>query len=383
MAQTAPELEGDVANGFQPVAEALAEFLAADPGYSAQVCVYWQGEMVVDLAGGPAMRRDTLTAAFSATKGVAAICIALLADRGELDLNAEVTHYWPEFGQAGKDSIKVRELLSHQAGLIAPPGGLTLAGLLSPAAAEALAAMRPLWRPGTAHGYHAFTIGVFMEELVRRATGLSLQRLYWAEVAEPHRVDFFLGLPESEMARWQPIQPPRPSPEQLAEGPWPAAEPDGLTALAGTVTGFDGRLNELVNSAAAREAGFAAGGGVGSARGLARAYATCISDLGRGRLLSQDTVETMAQQQVWGPDLVLGRTNGYGIVYMKPDPQAPWGSHLAFGHDGAGGALGFADPMYELAFGYMTQPMSYPGGVDRRAIALSQLTRRAVASLSG
>jgi CubicO group peptidase (beta-lactamase class C family) len=106
-------------------------------------------------------------------------------------------------------------------------------------------------------------------------------------------------------------------------------------------------------------------------------------DVGGPPLLGEHTVARMAQQQVWGPDLVLGRMNSFGIVYMKPDPLMPWGSHRAFGHDGAGGALGFADPMYDLALGYMTQPMSYPGGADQRAIALSQLVRRIVASLAG
>jgi CubicO group peptidase (beta-lactamase class C family) len=376
-------LEGDVAEGFEPVRQALAELLAAEPGYSAQLCVYWRGDLVVDLAGGPALARDSLTGAFSATKGVAAMCIALLVERGELDLDATVARYWPEFGKAGKDSLLVRELLSHQAGLLAPPGGLSLDAVLGPSGAEALAAMRPLWKPGTAHGYHAFTIGVFMEELVRRITGDTLQRLYHEEIARSRGVDFFLGLPAAELARWQPIEPQRPTPEQLGTTPALAIESDGFTALAVSLTGFDGEARDLINDPAVRDAGPAAAGGVGSARGLARAYAACIMDVGGPPLLGGDAVARMAQQQVWGPDLVLGRTNGFGIVYMKPDPLMPWGSHQAFGHDGAGGALGFADPLHDLAFGYMTQPMYFPGGADQRAIALSQVVRRTIASLAG
>ena len=236
--------------------------------------------------------------------------------------------------------------------------------------------------PGTAHGYHAFTIGVFMEELVRRLTGASLQRLYREEIAEPRGVDFFLGLPASELCRWQEIQPRRPTVEQLEAAPAPVLEPDGLAALAVTLAGFDGGAHDLVNNAAVRDGGQAAAGGVGSARGLARAYAACITDVAGPRLLSADTVTEMAQQQVWGRDLVLNRTNAFAIAFMKPDPLAPWGSHLAFGHDGAGGALGYADPMYDLGFGYVTQPMYYPAGVYHRAIALSQLVRRTIASLA-
>jgi CubicO group peptidase (beta-lactamase class C family) len=329
------------------------------------------------------MSRGSLTGAFSATKGIAAMCIGLLVERGKLDLDAPVASYWPEFGQAGKGSIRVHELLSHQAGLLAPPGGLSLSGLLSPSGAEALAAMRPLWRPGTAHGYHAFTIGVFMEELVRRITGTTLQQFYREEIRDAREVDFFLGLPPSELDRWQPIEPQRPTHEQLEAAPSHTLEPDSFGALAVTVPGFDGDARELVNCAAVRDTGLAAAGGVGSARGLARAYAACIMDVGGRRLLGEEAVGQMAQQQVWGPDRVLGRTNGFGVVYMKPDPLMPWGSHQAFGHDGAGGALGFADPMYELSFGYMTQPMYYPGGADQRAIALSQLVRRTIASLAG
>jgi CubicO group peptidase (beta-lactamase class C family) len=149
-----------------------------------------------------------------------------------------------------------------------------------------------------------------------------------------------------------------------------------------TLAEFGGEAHDLVNATTVRKAGPAAAGGVGSARGLASAYAACIMDVGGPRLLGDDTVAQMAQQQVWGPDLVLARTTGFGVVYMKPDPLMPWGSHRAFGHDGAGGALGFADPLHDLAFGYMTQPMYHPGGADQRAIALSQLVRRTATSLT-
>lgn len=379
----APRFEGAVSEGFEPVREAFAKLLAEEPGYSAQLCAYWRGERVVDLAGGPALRRDSLIGAFSATKGIAAIGIALLVQRRRLDLDATVAAYWPEFAQAGKDRITVRELLSHQAGLLMPAGGLSLGDLVSPSGAQAVAAMRPLWRPGAAHGYHALTIGVLMEELVRRVTGASLQRLYREDIAGPRAVDFFLGLPASELHRFHEVEPPQPTPEQLDAIPVAPLEPDGWSARAVALAGFDGGAHDLVNAAAVRDAGPAAAGGVGSARGLARAYAACISDVAGPRLLTADTVAQIAQLQVSGPDLVLNRTNAFAIVYMKPDPLMAWGSHRAFGHDGAGGALGFADPAYDLGFGYLTQPMYYPGGADHRAIALSRLVRRTIVSLAG
>jgi len=162
---------GTTAPGFEDVRAEFDGYLADDPNYSAQLAVFWKGQLVVDLAGGDGLRNDNLMGTFSATKGVAAIALGTLIRSGELDLDQTVVHYWPEFGARGKATILIRELLSHQAGLINVDGGLETADILdSRRAAPKLAGQRPYWRPGTAFGYHGLTIGTFMEELVLART---------------------------------------------------------------------------------------------------------------------------------------------------------------------------------------------------------------------
>jgi len=181
---------------FEPVVELFDRYLQEE-GFSGQLSIRFRGELVVDLAGG-SLAPESLTGVYSVSKGVAALVIARLIDTGELDLDALVTHYWPEFGTHGKGVLTVRQLLSHQAGLPAILGARLLQDMLDSAVgAAALAAQRPLWQPGSAFGYHAVTIGVFMEELVRRIRGTTLQQTFNSEIRGPRQAEFYLGLPAS------------------------------------------------------------------------------------------------------------------------------------------------------------------------------------------
>lgn len=372
---------GTVAPGFENVRDEFDEYLADDPNYSAQLAVYWKDELVVDLAGGDGLRNDTLTGTFSATKGVAAITLATLIRSGELDLDRTVVHYWPEFAAHGKGKILIRELLSHQAGLINVDAGLETADILdSRGAAHKLAGQRPYWHPSTAFGYHGLTVGAFMEELVRRITGGTLQDLYEARIRAPRDIDFWLGLPASHEQRFEALRPAQPSADQLALMAQSQVPSDGLGALMFNsvnnmfplLTGpYSPNLREV------RAAGPAALGGIGSARGLAQVYAAAIGLTGEA-LLDADTLGAVAQQQVWGVDRVLNFPAAFGIVFMKPHPASDFGSFRAFGHDGAGGALGYADPLYDVSFGYIPLQMQLPGGADARALQLSQTVRTAV-----
>ncbi|ALV39821.1 hypothetical protein AU252_00460 [Pseudarthrobacter sulfonivorans] len=372
---------GTTAPGFEDVRAEFDGYLADDPNYSAQLAVYWKGQLVVNLAGGDGLRNDTLTGTFSATKGVAAIALGTLIRSGALDLDQTVVHYWPEFATHGKEKILVRQLLSHQAGLVNVDAGLENEDILdSRRAAPKLAAQRPYWRPGTAFGYHGLTIGTFMEELVRRITGQSLQELYEDSIRAPRDIDFWLALPPSQEDRYEALRPAHPTAEQLAMISQSPTSPDGLGALM-----FNG-VNNLVppnlgpyspNLREVRAAGPAALGGVGSARGLAQVYAAAIGLLGEA-LLDPDTVAEMGQQQVWGVDRVLNFPTAFGVVFMKPHPGSDFGSFRAFGHDGAGGALGYADPLYDVSFGYIPLQMQLPGGADTRALHLSQTVRTAI-----
>lgn len=242
---------------------------------------------------------DTFTGTFLATKAVAAIALATLISSGELDLDQTVIHFWPEFGAHGKETILVRELLSHQAELINVDGGLETADTLdSRRAAPKLAAQRPYWRPGTAFGYHGLTIGSFMEELVRRITGQTLQELYEGTIRAPRDIDLWLALPQSQEDRFEALRPARPTAEQFAMMSESQMSSDGLGALM-----FNG-VNSIVppnlgsyspNRREVRAAGSAAVGGIGSARGLAQVYAAAIGLTGDA-LLDPDTPASMGQQ---------------------------------------------------------------------------------------
>ncbi|WP_120520259.1 serine hydrolase domain-containing protein [Arthrobacter celericrescens] len=390
---TAPGL---VAPGFEAVAELFGRYLAEDPSYSAQLAAYHRGVKVLDLSGGPHIRPDSVTGVFSCSKGIAGLVIALLVQDGVLDLDAEVVKYWPEFGAQGKSGITVVQLLSHQAGLLGIEGGLTLEECNhSELAAARLAALPPLWRPGAAFGYHALTIGVFMEELCRRITGNTLQEVFEERVRSVAGADFFLGLPESEEPRYATLRW-----EADPSRPWtdPASH-FGLAANAGTA-----EILDLPNIREVRAAGLSSVAGVANADGMARVYAAALTGLaaesvaadgtgrpgtggsGAGRpavapLLSEETLRAVSAEQVFGIDRVFGDTSCFAIVFMKSHARMPFGSYRAFGHDGASGALGYADPVYGLAFGYVPQ-QAEPGGIGCRNFELSAAVRKAVSELA-
>ncbi|MDR2252903.1 MAG: beta-lactamase family protein [Bifidobacteriaceae bacterium] len=363
--------EGSATGRFEPVREVFEDLLAAEPGLSAQLCVRWRGDVVVDLAGGDGLEADDLTAVFSVSKGMAALTVGLLVETGELDIDAPVARYWPEFAAKGKAGVTVAQLLSHQAGLVNATPPLAVADVLdSTVGAAKLAASRPLWRPGSAFGYHALTLGVFMEELVRRLRGTTLQHLYDEAIRRPHGIDAYLGLPEELDWRYRPVLPVASPPDAV-----PTDDLAALAMLSLLAPPGGGGVAETTNLTASRRIGPAAGGGVASARGLAALYAAAFGQAGPP-LLSAMTIERMSQEQVWGVDRIHGVEAAFGVGFMRPIPRLPWGSYRAFGHDGMGGALGFADPLHDLSFGYVPRPWSDPSCDHERAVALSVAARR-------
>jgi CubicO group peptidase (beta-lactamase class C family) len=365
--------QGFVAPGFENVLDLFESFLADDPQYSAQLAAYRNGSQVVGLAGGPDMDADTFTGAHSCSKGVAAMVIALLVQDGVLDLDAPVAKYWPEFAVHGKDRLLVREALSHQAGLMGVEGGFALDEFTTADAAARLAAARPSWQPGRQFGYHALTIGIIMEELCRRTAGESLQSIYDRRIRTALGVDFFLGLPAELEPRYRDVLY-----TDDPQGPW--VDPlslEGLNSNAPVST-----VMELPNIRSVRRAGMSAAGGVGSAEGLARLYAAATTGTeSTPAFLNPQTLELMSQEQVWGLDRSSGLDNAFAVVFMKPHPSRNFGSHRAFGHEGANGALGFADPAYGLGFGYIPQ-RAEDGRTPGRAHRLAAAVRRSAAALS-
>ena len=371
-------VQGTVAPGFEPVAAEFGRLLVTEADVRGQFCAYAGGRQVADLWAGEDVAPDDLQGVFSSTKGVSAICVALLVQRGVLSLDAPVARYWPEFAAGGKADVTVRVALSHQAGLVGVEPQLELEEMLDhPLVAARLAAATPAWRPGRAHGYHALTIGTLMDELTRRTAGVPIADFFRAEIGDPRGIDVYIRTPAAADGRVKPVLPQQPTTEQQAEldARGLRRQPDSLSGLAFNAAARPSR-EPLPNVPATRRSGQAAAAAVCSARGLARLYAMCVGEVdGLPRILSPGTVTEVTQIQAVGDDLILGCPTRYGIVFQKTDDRLPFGSHQAFGHDGAGGSVGVADPWHGVAYAWIPRRMSFPGGGDTRGLGIARVLR--------
>jgi CubicO group peptidase (beta-lactamase class C family) len=382
-------VHGAWARGFEPVREAFANNLA-ESEVGAACCVYWNGEPVVDIWGGFADResgrpwqRDTAALVFSSTKGITAALVHLLAQRDQIELDAPVARYWPEFAANGKQSIAVRDVLSHRAGVPAVEGNLTLEDVYAwHPICTAIAAQKPIWEPGTAHGYHARTFGWILGEVIRRVTGLSAGQLLAKEVAEPFAIELWIGLPEAIEPRVATnyTAPESTDPNQRALRA-KFMGPD--TLLGRALEGPAGVLpyGPIWNTRALHAAELPSSNGIASARGLARFYAALIGDVdGHRRLLSAPVVAAATAAQVEGPDKVILMPTRFGSGFALPPMLGLALPDTAFGHPGAGGSLGFADPASGLAFGYVMNQMQLGIAGDPRAERLLSATYACVAA---
>lgn len=377
-------VNGNVIPGFERVAQEFGEMLDSDEDARGQFCAYWRGRQVVDLWGGEDVAARDIQGLFSSTKGVAGVCIALLVQRGALDLDATVSSYWPEFAAGGKGEISVRLALSHQAGVPGVEPQLSNAEIFDhETAAARLASQVPHWRPGAAHGYHGYTLGTLIDELVRRIEGISVADFFRKEIGEPRDIDVYIRTSDEVESRVRMVAPmirPEGADSRL----------DDLFESADNITGMtmnaavNPRLAPLPNDPAVRASGQAAVAGLGSARGLARLYAMCINEVdGHPRLLTDATLSQVTQIQTIGEDIVQRHPNRFAIVFQKASdhPQYQTGSHQAFGHSGAGGAIGVADPWHGIAYGWVPRRMAFPGGADVRGLALAKTVRECVSGL--
>ncbi|MFG2650910.1 serine hydrolase domain-containing protein [Streptomyces sp. NPDC048436] len=381
------DVRGTVAAGFEPVREAFLRNFRELGERGAAVTVYRDGRPVVDLWGGTesfdgggAWERETAQIIRSATKGVAAAVLLLLHQRGELDLDAPVGSYWPEFKAQGKEGARVRDVLAHRAGVPALDRPLTPAEAADPDfAAAAVAAQAPAWEPGTDHGYHAQTYSWLTGELVRRVTGVSLGEWVAREVARPLGLDLWIGLPGAEagrVGRIGPIATPE-TPGGLRTRPRrnvaeAYANPDSLTQRAfGAITPAPDE-----NDPAYRAAVLPASNGIATASSLARFYASLMGEVeGGARLFTPSTVALARGEVSAGPDRVLVVNTRFGLGYMLHGGASPLLGPGSFGHPGRGGALGFADPESGVGFGYVTNGMTKGVTADPRAQALVRAVR--------
>ncbi|MGW3266767.1 serine hydrolase domain-containing protein [Streptomyces sp. NPDC001056] len=386
------DVNGTVAEGFEPVREAFAANFALLGERGAAVAVYRHGRRVVDLWAGT---RDvdgtapwepgTAQIVRSATKGVVAAGLLLLHQRGELDLDAPVGTYWPEYKAAGKERTLVRHLPAHRAGVPVLDRPLTLAEAADPdLGAAAVAAQAPVWEPGTDHGYHAHTYSWLTGELIRRVTGRPVGAWLADEIAGPVGADLWLGLPEAEqgrLGRVGDIEAPRAAgalklrPKRAVSAAY--ADPDSLTRRAfAAITPVPDE-----NDPAYRAAALPASSGIATADGLARVYASLIGELDGGvRLFTPETMELARAEQSAGPDRVLVVNTRFGLGWMLHSGASPLLAPGSFGHPGRGGSLGFADPESGIAFGYVTNGFTATVTADPRAQALVRALRTALTS---
>jgi CubicO group peptidase (beta-lactamase class C family) len=328
----------------------------------------------------------SLIGVYSSTKGAAHLVVALLVQDGVLDLERTVASWWPEFAAEGKGDLTLSQLLQHRAGVIGVEveGGFTLEELADDEVLAArLAAQRPYWEPGTAYGYHALVIGALTGEVVRRATGRSIQQIFEERVRAPYGLDLYMGLPAQLEPRYQPIRPMLPTPEQQAQLDAAPAAPGSLLAVAFN-RDAPAPADDLVayaNSRTVRAKGPASAGGVGSARGLAGMYAAAIGELdGRPPLLKPETVAAFAGLRTPGTDLVTGEENAFGLGFQALGLVHPGLGADAFGHSGAAGSLAFADPRSGLAYAYTRRRFAFPGGAAPENERLVAAVLRAAAA---
>jgi len=374
---------GDVSTGFDAGRDAFTENFTRRGELGGACCMYHRGRKVVDLWGGvrnkvtgAAWERDTMVIVYSATKGLAAMTLAIAHSRGWLNYEEPVCTYWPEFGQQGKERITVRQLLAHQAGLFAldQPVDRTVVADLD-RLAIVLARQKPAWMPGTRQAYHAITLGYYESELLRRVDPQhrSLGQFFQDEIASPLGLDVYIRLPEDiPNSRLATMSRPR-AVDMLLGFP-----------LRLTVMAFNPR-SKIVRALRgsefphddqriyARNFEVPAGGGIGTARAIAQAYSVFATG-GRELGLRQETLDLLAAPPVppthgFHDECLKGEVQ-FSLGFMKPSRVWAFGSPAAFGSPGSGGSLGFADPKAGVGYAYVTSQMGTSLTGDPRDVAL-------------
>lgn len=374
--------EGLCKPGFERVAEAFRKNFDTRGEIGASVCLTVGGETVVDLWGGTAdpktgapWNKDTVSIVFSCTKGATAICVHVLASRGRLDIDAPVSELWPEFARHGKERVTTRMMLDHSSAVPALREKVKDTGPYEWDYMTArLAEEEPFWEPGTRNGYHGLTFGWSVGEMVRRASGKSLGTFFRDEVAQPLGLDFWIGLPEEIEPRVSPMIGYVYTPDQ-SKTPFMT----DLVTKGSLASLFFFNVGSFVvprgaNTRAGHAAEIGAANGVTNARGLAGMYAPLAN--GGGKLVDGKTLARMGEvSMATHDDATLRIPTRFALGFMKsmdnrrrsvgaklfgPDVDSVIMGSAAFGHVGAGGSLGFADPAAGLSFGYTMNRMG-PG----------------------
>ena len=377
-------ITGHVRPGFDPVVSTFAENFDCRGELGGACAAYHRGEKVVDIWGGvrdkatgEPWQEDTMVIVYSATKGLAAMTLAIAHSRGWLDYEERVSAYWPEFAQQGKGRITVRQLLAHQAGLYAldEPVDRGLVGDLD-RLAVVLARQKPAWEPGTRQAYHGITLGFYESELLRRIDPLhrSLGQFFQDEIASPLDLEVYIRLPEHiPNARFAAMT--RPAWSEMLFGFPPRLLVSAMNRRSKISRALRGsELPHDEQHIYARNLEVPSGGAVGTARAIARAYsvfATGGHELG----LRPETLALLAAPAVppahgFYDECMKGDGIQFSLGFMKSTPGFSFGGPRSFGSPGAGGALGFADPDAGVGYAYVTNQMGTRLRGDPRDVAL-------------
>ena len=385
-------VEGHVSSGFERVRTAFEENFARRHELGGACCAFVRGEKVVDLWGGVRDRatgapweRDTMVLVNSTTKGLAAMTMAMAHSRGWLDYDSRVCRYWPEFAQAGKETITVRQLLGHQAGLFALDVPVDRALVGDPdRLAGVLARQRPAWAPGERQAYHAITLGFYEAELLRRIDPKhrSLGRFFQEEIASPLGLDLYIRLPESiPNARLATLAPP--SRMDMLTGFPLRFWLEVMNPHSNIVRALHGsELAKDENTIYARELEIPSGGGVGTARASARAYGVFAAG-GRELALWSETLRELEAPAVppsrgFHDECMKSEDVQFSLGFMKSTGEWSFGSPRSYGAPGAGGSVGFADPEIGLGYAYVTSQGGTSLVGDPRDVALRDSLRSAM-----
>jgi CubicO group peptidase (beta-lactamase class C family) len=362
-------LGGTCSGRFEPLRDLFASKLESGEDLGASLALNIDGEMVVDLWGGWAdlartipWTENTITNVFSTTKCMTSLAALVLVDRGELDLDATVAKYWPEFAANGKAGVKVRHLLSHMSGVSGWEQPIRLEDMYDWDKSTALlAAQAPWWEPGTASGYHMLNYGHLIGEVIRRITGQRLGEFFAAHIAGPLGADFHIGLPPSEFHRVANVVP---LPAAAPAAPADLMQPDPNSVAFKTMTNPTMSV-ETTWTEGWRRADIGAGNGHGNARSLARLQSAvaCGGEVDGVRLLSPQTIDRIFEVQSNGIDLVIGIPSKWGVGYGL----FPEGRGCAFG--GYGGSLVVIDADRRMTFAYVMNKMAPGGGTIAAALA--------------
>jgi len=378
------QIEGKCEPRFEAVRGALAQYLDSGEELGASLVVDIDGDLVVDMWGGfcdqartAPWTESTITNVWSSTKAVTSLAALMLADRGELDVDAPVARYWPEFAAGGKEGVLVRHLMSHSSGVSGLEQPAVVEDLYDwPTATSRMAAQAPWWEPGTASGYHALNYGHLVGEVVRRVSGKTLKQFVAEEIAGPLGADFQIGAAEADWGRIADVVPPPPLPIDFD-----ALGPDSLTVK--TLTGPFIEA-DAANTPNWRRADLGAVNGHGNARSVARV----MSVVARGgqadgvRLLHPETIEKIFTEQINGIDLVLGVPLRFGIGYGLPVPELlPWIPDEKICYWGGwGGSMIIMDTGRRMTISYVMNKMG-PGIIgSERSAAYGQAIYEALAT---